>query len=287
MCAKFEQHTRIKLVETTKQTGCSVVFLNKMAKKKEQTTKKDRKDKQITTMKISIIVSLLLLGHQDQPFALDTRFVDESFLDKHNIEPASSFSSTFRISTKLKRDTVLVDSNLVSHIQALTGYKFSSHMYEYPLLPNDDAELNDGVSFPVQITTLTSTSRPHVDHFQANRHNKRRRRVKPDERVAFVMLNSNEKAHFDHHGEEYDRDGDGGMCVPVVKGKVVHFDGSVPHNTIVNSGFVQLLGPFHASSMTSVGDDCLCDFICPRPARRIPDQLCYTVSTNANAILEK
>jgi len=34
---------------------------------------------------------------------------------------------------------------------------------------------------------------------------------------------------------------------------MVHFDGSMAHNTIVQSGSVWLLGPFHVQSMMGMG----------------------------------
>jgi len=37
--------------------------------------------------------------------------------------------------------------------------------------------------------------------------------------------------------------------MPLVKGSLIQFDGTILHNTIVQSGSVRLLGPFHIQSM--------------------------------------
>jgi len=75
---------------------------------------------------------------------------------------------------------------------------------------------------------LTRTSPVHFDLYQSGEV------VNGDEDVAFVMLNSNPDAYFQH----------GGTSVPIVEGSLVYFNGSTPHNTVVNSGRVHILGPF-------------------------------------------
>jgi hypothetical protein len=87
----------------------------------------------------------------------------------------------------------------------------------------------------VSTTTMTVSSPQHVDHYPAGTDGKRRR-VDQD-RVAFVVLNTNPDAYFVH----------GDVSVPIVEGSLVHFIGGILHNTIVNSGSVQLLGPFDAA----------------------------------------
>lgn len=88
----------------------------------------------------------------------------------------------------------------------------------------------------VHLTTLTESSVPHVDAYHHGRQGS------PD-RVGFVFLNTNPDAHFVH----------GESTVPIVEGRMVLFDGSIPHNTIVNSGSVKLLGPFDAKDFRAVG----------------------------------
>ena len=93
----------------------------------------------------------------------------------------------------------------------------------------------------VSTTTMTASSPQHVDHYPAGTDGKMR--SVDQDRVAFVVLNTNPDAYFVH----------GDVSVPIVEGSLVHFIGGIPHNTIVNSGSVKLLGPFDAKHFTSVG----------------------------------
>ncbi|KAL3928963.1 MAG: hypothetical protein SGARI_004887, partial [Bacillariaceae sp.] len=63
--------------------------------------------------------------------------------------------------------------------------------------------------------------------------------------VGFVFLNSNPNATFYH----------GSVPVPIEKGNLVLFHGSVPHQTVVQSGHVNLLGPFHVDPEMQFGDE--------------------------------
>ena len=62
-------------------------------------------------------------------------------------------------------------------------------------------------------------------------------------KAAFVFLESNPDAYFSW----------GDYSFPVEKGNMVVFDGSVPHQTIIHKGTVQLLGPFDAATFRLVG----------------------------------
>ena len=61
--------------------------------------------------------------------------------------------------------------------------------------------------------------------------------------TGFIILNDNPHAHFDY--EE--------TSVPIKKGSLVVFKGGRPHNTVVRSGSVDLLGPFEGSWFSEVG----------------------------------
>ena len=61
--------------------------------------------------------------------------------------------------------------------------------------------------------------------------------------TAFVFMEDNDDAYFTV----------GGMSVPVVKGSLVRFNGARSHHTIINSGSVELLGPFEGGWLQSVG----------------------------------
>ena len=96
---------------------------------------------------------------------------------------------------------------------------------------------------------LTHTSPVHSDHVPETG-----QVVDGDRNVAFVMLNSNPDAYFQH----------GETSVPIVEGSLVSFDGRTPHNTVVNSGYVHILGPFQMgaswisgqSTLNTVGWNC-------------------------------
>ena len=80
-----------------------------------------------------------------------------------------------------------------------------------------------------------------------------------EDKVGFVFMNDNPDATF-VYGEEK---------VSVEAGKLVVFDGIVPHNTIVNRGTVQLAGPFQLRSFLTVGPElCDADELCCRGADR-------------------
>lgn len=86
---------------------------------------------------------------------------------------------------------------------------------------------------------LTHTSPAHSDHYLDSKEV-----VNGNNQVAFIMLNSNHDACFQH----------GETSVPVIEGNLVHFDGKMEHNTVINSGFVHLLGPFEIGASLMPGD---------------------------------
>lgn len=60
--------------------------------------------------------------------------------------------------------------------------------------------------------------------------------------VAFVALNTNRHARFVHDRQE----------IPIRRGTLVVFPGNVEHQTVVESGEVQLLGPFTLKDLRPV-----------------------------------
>jgi hypothetical protein len=94
----------------------------------------------------------------------------------------------------------------------------------------------------VDTVIMDKTTEEHTDYYVDPIG--KRRLVEHDERVAFVFLNTNQDAIFVHNN----------MQVSVVEGHLVHFNGALPHNTIIKSGSVRLLGPFYSADLsTSVG----------------------------------
>lgn len=96
----------------------------------------------------------------------------------------------------------------------------------------------------LQIVELEETSVPHIDAYPTDIEDPtKKRRVVDDSFVAFVMMNDNPAAFFQH----------GETRVPIVKGTMVKFAGNVPHNTVITSGSVRLLGPFDVNGLKGVG----------------------------------
>ena len=110
-------------------------------------------------------------------------------------------------------------------------------------LPGMNAmEYDEATLFNTQV--IDATTDKHVDSYLVP--DGERHLVENDKRVAFVFLNTNQDAHFVHDD----------VSVPVVEGTLVHFNGAIPHQTIVNSGVVQLLGPIYSNDFTAtVGND--------------------------------
>ena len=68
--------------------------------------------------------------------------------------------------------------------------------------------------------------------------------------VAFYVHEATADSYFQTDDDE--------LCIPFVEGSAVYFNGGLPHNSIVKSGAVKLVGPFLLSSLESIG--------CPVPA---------------------
>lgn len=157
------------------------------------------------------------------------------FIDEHENEnpPISSSSSTNilhqPISDERHRGKAHLSPSFVHSIKNKMGI-VSSFDNSLP------AESETGVLVDTHL--ITDTTPVHKDHYPADKDGKRSP-VREDREVAFVFLNSNPDAYFQH----------GDMSVPVVEGSLVYFNGRVAHNTVVNSGVVHLLGPFEVGPL--------------------------------------
>lgn len=106
----------------------------------------------------------------------------------------------------------------------------------------------------IQTSFLTSSSHYHQDHLTPGLHDKVKLGgkvgffprgsplVPSGDRVGMISLKTSENAYFDIDE----------LCISLEEGKLIQFDGRRPHRTVVNSGSVSLLGPFHFKTMTSV-----------------------------------
>mmetsp|Transcript_2162 Transcript_2162/g.3343 ORF Transcript_2162/g.3343 Transcript_2162/m.3343 type:complete len:237 (+) Transcript_2162:129-839(+) len=105
--------------------------------------------------------------------------------------------------------------------------------------------LPDGYSFhnhDVQTLYLTESSVRHTDV----RVEGRTPLEDSDESLtAFYVQESTADAYFETDDDE--------LCIPYVEGSAIYFNGGLPHQSIVKSGAVKLVGPFLLSTLESVG----------------------------------
>mmetsp|Transcript_13060 Transcript_13060/g.16649 ORF Transcript_13060/g.16649 Transcript_13060/m.16649 type:complete len:308 (-) Transcript_13060:198-1121(-) len=105
--------------------------------------------------------------------------------------------------------------------------------------------LPDGYSFHdvhVQTLYLTESSVRHTDV----RVEGRTPLEDSDESLtAFYVQESTADAYFETDDDE--------LCIPYVEGSAIYFNGGLPHQSIVKSGAVKLVGPFLLSTLESVG----------------------------------
>ena len=110
----------------------------------------------------------------------------------------------------------------------------------------------------VATTKIQKTTQPHTDYYTDAQGI-----VRPAEKdTVFVFMNDNPDAYF-HYGE---------TSVPIKKGSLVRFNGLQPHNTVIGSGTVELLGPFEGDWLSALGafegdtcatdEQCLGDLVC-------------------------
>jgi len=121
------------------------------------------------------------------------------------------------------RGEAFISQELISTIKRKVGIFSARHPKK---------ELEQSGAF-VATKLLTETSQVHTDHHEASG-----QLVGEDTEIGFVILNSNPDAFFKFGETE----------IPIVKNTLVHFKGRYPHNTVINSGEVKLLGPFQIFS---------------------------------------
>ena len=92
----------------------------------------------------------------------------------------------------------------------------------------------------VQTLRLMGTSPWHTDRERDGRHQKRKAPKNDKLQVGLFFSNTNEDAYFETK--------DGDLCIPIVEGIFVSFDGRVPHRSVVMSGHIDMVGPFSLSN---------------------------------------
>jgi hypothetical protein len=108
----------------------------------------------------------------------------------------------------------------------------------------------DAAFYKVQMVHITRSSSRHTDRVrEVIGDSVRTIPVKKSEATTAFYV---QEASFDAYLET----DDGELCIPFVEESAVHFDGQLPHQVIIPSGAIKLLGPFQLSSLRSVVCDC-------------------------------
>ena len=100
---------------------------------------------------------------------------------------------------------------------------------------------NDDVFYKMKTTHIVKSSPWHIDIFDGSRQGL----MEPRRPVGFYILNDNPNAFFEFDDDE--------LCIPIVKGNFITFNGQKRHHTVVSEGFVDLLGPFDLKNVKCVG----------------------------------
>ena len=129
---------------------------------------------------------------------------------------------------------VLVGHGFLRQMQLQSGISLESSSLD----TSDDALLHKR-----RMTRLVKSSRRHTDVIVgASRKSSNQQRGSLP--VGFFVLNSNPDAYFETDDHE--------LCIPMVEGTFVTFNGLRPHRTVINAGHVDLIGPFDMESGNGV-----------------------------------
>jgi len=205
-------------------------------------------------MKPAVLSPLLLvaisIGRSKAHFTVRTDKAISSYYNSVDDETAEGFRSipveVFHHPIEEGKDYTILKSPLDYNFHRKRGVVEVTESYLERLKADLDSPLNDLAKSHdrnplLQIVELDETAEPHIDAYPSK--NPQDRQVVDDALVAFVMMNDNPDAYFEH----------GDTKVPVLKDTMVKFPGNVPHRTVIGSGIVRLLGPFDVMGLQGVG----------------------------------
>ena len=150
----------------------------------------------------------------------------------------------------------VLDTSISKRLHKITGTRVT---------PKEQNEYRRSIA----VTKLTGTTETHADYHYS--YSDSFGVEKAEDKVAFIFLETNPDATFVH----------GKAKIPSEAGKLVVFDGGVPHNTQVERGTLSLAGPLDIKRLSFVGeggggctddDQCGMDEECdcgPDPVRRL------------------
>ena len=197
-------------------------------------------------MKISLIalVSINLLLSIDTKSVGAAVFSSSSIADRH-VKPFLSASLFPEANFHIDTDASI--ANVADGLGELLGYEGRAYgsASVHPHFLHKIQQLADtavgSVATKIQMLRITKSSPRHIDckmdgldmiDMLNDKSN--------DGQVGFFVRNTNPSAYFETD--------DGERCIPIVEGTLIHFDGSLPHRTIIKSGHVDLIGPFLPST---------------------------------------
>ena len=132
--------------------------------------------------------------------------------------------------------SVLVRRGFLHQMQLQSGISLESSSLD----TSDDALLHK-----LKMTRLVKSSRRHTDVIMgASRKSSNSNQQRGNLPVGFFIMNSNPDAYFETDDDE--------LCIPMVEGTFVTFNGLRPHRTVIKAGHVDLIGPFDMESGNGV-----------------------------------
>lgn len=123
-------------------------------------------------------------------------------------------------------------SSFLRQMQQHAGVDLSSSSSDDVVDTSDDTVLHK-----MKMTHIVKSSPWHTDVMVEERST-------TPKQVGFYLLNDNPRAYF----ETKDVD----LCIPILKGSFVTFNGRRPHHTVIMDGHVDMLGPFDVFSAKGV-----------------------------------
>ncbi len=126
--------------------------------------------------------------------------------------------------------------------RAWLGKSFLREMREFAGVNSPDLVSSSGdVFYNMRMTHIVETSPLHTDAIVDGGG-----RVSAGLSQGFYVLNDNPHAYFETNDDE--------LCIPIMKGNFITFNGHRPHRTVIIDGSVDLLGPFDLHSLKCVAE---------------------------------
>lgn len=124
-------------------------------------------------------------------------------------------------------------SSFLRQMQQHAGVDLSSSSSEKDVVDTSD----DTILHKMKMTHIVKSSPWHTDVMVEERST-------TPKQVGFYLLNDNPRAYFETKDDD--------LCIPIIKGSFITFNGRRPHHTVIMDGHVDMLGPFDVFSAKGV-----------------------------------